>query len=1050
MPTVVFTAHAAGRAHLEEIRLVLDAVAHRISRDAWAGSLSDEAIQSVRLSLKKRVRRKAFVAARQVQGFSHKRMRILWTLGRANLTGVEGDWVIKSRSLSSRSFSPGDRMRRIGEIAYAAGIAHDLGKNTQAFQDKLRGTQRLADRFRHELLSLAQWRGKAWDDGLSSWTLATPVVGSGDRTPSSQPTAAPHNRPPDWLEYLVLTHHRLPGVLPGGDVLDLRADKHINDRVAPPANLQSPDALMRQRMRSDEWRNPVEGRMDFVLSRLSLMLADHYVSSVREATPESQKRPSALRGQVFKHLQAASAARANPSQSLAGHLNAVGTMARVIAPTLGDGRWMTGLTALQSGRFASAAGSTGRFAWQQQAVHLSRRYAKGLPNGIAGLALVGSSTGSGKTRACLALADALSNPQGPVQPLRVTVALGLRTLTLQTGHEYREAFKMDADDLSVLIGSRAALALDAQARSQTPQYGQDPLKTVGRDEGRDFDDDADPRELNVTEDDPSRAIDLLPFIEAQCGRPGQKRYLDAPVMVTTLDQIIQAADHRRAGWILPWLRLMSSSALILDEVDGYDLSDFLPLLRLVEFAAMLGVPVIASSATLYPAFVTALVGAWQHGAKDRARFLGVSFDRPACLLVGDEPDVSRIANASDIEQEFASYARAMTANLAPRRIGRIVGEDAKTKPAMFESMKSACLNLHASHRIQTGLGTGLSVGLVRIAHVKQAVAFAQFLDQSLGATDGPAVRVVLYHSRNTVLARALIERRLDQMLNRKKDPLAPMQDPGFKRAVERAAEKRRDVCLIVIATSVEEVGRDHDFDWAVIEPSSARSVVQACGRVLRHRDVLPQVWNVGVLARNFREIEGAEKGRRRLCFYRPGFETERTPFPDHDMTGAWVRHLPKDRQHPAGPLIDARMCLTAAPNELGALENASIQRFLEAAFVQEWSAKPWASLVRNHYANHRFRRTEGDDQETEVVLDFTLQSFSQDHQDVGRIDGAALEIVSVLPKTALWNPDWAQIQQEFEGIDVSGKAFHALRIPYAKAIITQLSVDPLYGAVKHD
>ena len=43
------------------------------------------------------------------------------------------------------------------------------------------------------------------------------------------------------------------------------------------------------------------------------------------------------------------------------------------------------------------------------------------------------------------------------------------------------------------------------------------------------------------------------------------------------------------------------------------------------------------------------------------------------------------------------------------------------------------------------------------------------------------------------------------------------------------------VVFILVATPVEEVGRDHDFDWAIVEPSSYRSIIQLAGRVLRHR-----------------------------------------------------------------------------------------------------------------------------------------------------------------------------------------------------------------------
>ena len=38
----------------------------------------------------------------------------------------------------------------------------------------------------------------------------------------------------------------------------------------------------------------------------------------------------------------------------------------------------------------------------------------------------------------------------------------------------------------------------------------------------------------------------------------------------------------------------------------------------------------------------------------------------------------------------------------------------------------------------------------------------------------------------------------------------------------------------MLGSPVTEVGRDHDYDWAVVEPSSMRSLIQLAGRVRRH------------------------------------------------------------------------------------------------------------------------------------------------------------------------------------------------------------------------
>ncbi|MEX6067036.1 hypothetical protein [Providencia hangzhouensis] len=55
---------------------------------------------------------------------------------------------------------------------------------------------------------------------------------------------------------------------------------------------------------------------------------------------------------------------------------------------------------------------------------------------------------------------------------------------------------------------------------------------------------------------------------------------------------------------------------------------------------------------------------------------------------------------------------------------------------------------------------------------------------------------------------------------------------------------------------MEEVGRDHDFDWAVIEPSSYRSIVQMAGRVRRHRAGEVASPNIALLQYNWVAFQG--------------------------------------------------------------------------------------------------------------------------------------------------------------------------------------------------
>jgi CRISPR-associated endonuclease/helicase Cas3 len=90
-----------------------------------------------------------------------------------------------------------------------------------------------------------------------------------------------------------------------------------------------------------------------------------------------------------------------------------------------------------------------------------------------------------------------------------------------------------------------------------------------------------------------------------------------------------------------------------------------------------------------------------------------------------------------------------------------------------------------------------------------------------------------------------------------------------------------DHLFIVLGSPVTEVGRDHDYDWAVVEPSSVRSLIQLLGRVRRHRDGDCGSTNVHVFTRNLRSFTNPAEA----AFRWPGFEANDGAFrlKSHDL-----------------------------------------------------------------------------------------------------------------------------------------------------------------------
>ena len=141
---------------------------------------------------------------------------------------------------------------------------------------------------------------------------------------------------------------------------------------------------------------------------------------------------------------------------------------------------------------------------------------------------------------------------------------------------------------------------------------------------------------------------------------------------------------------------------------------------------------------------------------------------------------------------------------------------------------------------------------------------------TLGAPPGMRIHLCVYHSQFPADPPA-IERRLDAALNRRQ-PDAVFALPEIRGRLDTAPEP--DQIFIVLGSPVTEVGRDHDYDWAVVEPSSMRSLIQLAGRIRRHRPSVVEKPNLMVLDGNLRHFEHS----KRTCLLQARFRDRRCPF----------------------------------------------------------------------------------------------------------------------------------------------------------------------------
>ncbi len=915
---------------LTETRRILDQFAERRGDRTWQTPITQAGLDTLRKLLRKTARKNTAVACHWIRGSDCS--ELLWVVGDARRFNTEG--AVPTNTTVSNVLRKGDEndwhsAQDIRFLAQLAALLHDLGKASVAFQQRLTGKRNERNRYRHEWVSLrlflafvgedddAGWLGRLASEGQGNdadWTAPGRYLRDGvdadiERTPFR--TLAERAPLAAAVAWLIVTHHRLPLVPEpkpdgsGQDWLGKRVtrfdqawletplaqvahDWNEIDQYATraealpywelagelPAAAPAWRAQVRrvakalQPLRTQRGADWLGNPYVMHLARLALMLADHHYSSLGA---DGDGKPVAERARfvqpdqdVFANTRKDQHGKQVPSQSLLEHLLGVGHTASLVAHALPN--FERHLPRLANHRGLRKRSGDARFAWQDKAFDAAAGLREAAHTQGAFIVNM-ASTGCGKTLANARILYALADPQ---LGLRVSYALGLRTLTLQTGKSYRHDLNLGDDELAVLVGGAANRALFEYYEEKAEASGSASTQKLIEEDSHVL------YEGNVGDH---------PLLSRALANPEIRKLVAAPMLVCTIDHLAPATESLRAGrQIAPMLRLMSSD-LILDELDDYDLADLPALTRLVHWAGLLGSRVVLSSATLPPALVEGMFMAYRAGRRHYRANRGLphtSADAPLEMpcLWADEFGVQTRTCADDADFA-ASHAR-----FVERRVGRLQAAAplrmAELLPVAIDSqlpeprihaafagtVREACLRLHRDHaEADPGSGKRVSFGIVRMANIEPMLAVARTLIEA-PLPDGVRLHLCVYHARFPLAQRSAIEAMLDAAFNRRK-PEAVWKLPEIRAALD-AKDAESDHLFVVLASPVCEVGRDWDADWALAEPSSMRALIQLAGRVQRHRREPPLAPNVLVFDTNLKGIAlGSGRG---AAFTRPGFE----------------------------------------------------------------------------------------------------------------------------------------------------------------------------------
>jgi CRISPR-associated endonuclease/helicase Cas3 len=914
---------------LKESRRILDQFAERRGDRTWQTAITQAGLSTLRKLLRKTARKNTAVACHWIRGRGHS--ELMWVVGNAGRFNAQGAVPTNStqrnilRHGSENDWHTGEDIQLLARLA---ALLHDLGKIVIAFQERLRGERNERNLYRHEWVSLRLFLAFVGGDDDHAWLqrLADPAqqaeldwIADGRYLRDgldSCPRYPFRDLPPtaQAIAWLIVTHHRLPQAPAHengeqkrigtrspqffwqwiekpldeiahdwNEVAQTASKAAIKPYWHPASPLptinpewQKQAAKIARRLldlshkRADDW---LDNPYVMHLARLSLMLGDHYYSSLGF---DANGRPAAERDRFLQPDDPAgantvktSAGQYTINQTLTEHLLGVAHGAGAVAHALpGFERYLPRLLNHRGLRKRTA---DPRFRWQDKVFDAATAIrAASRQNG--GFVVNMASTGCGKTLANARILYALADPQ---IGLRATYALGLRSLTLQTGRSYRTDLHLDDDELAVLVGGSASRELFEHHREKAEATGSSSIQSLLEEDSHVL------YEGNAADH---------PLLARALANLNIRKLLSAPMLVCTVDHIAPATEATRAGrQIAPMLRLMSSD-LILDELDDYDLNDIPALTRLVHWAGLLGARVVLSSATLPPALVEGMFMAYRAGRSQYQKNRGADGfqDDPQIEIPCIWTDEFAVHSASctadaDFSEHHEQFVRVRAAKLEaaePLRLGELIPLDIKAqKPEQIHRefahcIHSACLRLHGHHAEKDPItGKQVSFGIVRVANIEPLIDVATELC-ALGAPEDTQIHLCVYHARFPLALRSAIEQMLDQAFNRRADDgWAVYQLPDIRAKLDTSTASNH--LFVVLASPVCEVGRDWDADWAIAEPSSMRALIQLAGRVQRHRRRAGKHPNILIFDTNLKHFK--QHGERRPIFLRPGFEDRERP-----------------------------------------------------------------------------------------------------------------------------------------------------------------------------
>jgi len=427
-----------------------------------------------------------------------------------------------------------------------------------------------------------------------------------------------------------------------------------------------------------------------------------------------------------------------------------------------------------------------KFEWQTKAINKINNLKKGNKIKFNGSFIVlNAETGTGKTIMTIKLLKELTNNN-----IRANYLYNLRLLSKQTFESIKNYGNISDKNIALIIGEK-------EIKNDEKDYDQE----------------------NIIENIISYKENYK-YIEQELRTKKLMDLIKTPLVVATIDYFTNIHKINKTKYLISLFRLMQSD-IVIDEIDQFiDKKQLMILQHLIYINGFFKRNVIISSATIHMDLVQLFYNVYKKGYEDSNLFYNKEDNFIFGIVNNFKQDI--ILNSLNTEKIIKNNFE-YKINILKEKKHNLK----KTKYIEQKDIINTIFNLHKKNHFQLNK-KNVSFGFVKFFSIDDLLTF--FINNVKNIKkEGYKIKFQLLHSQLGLEYRNIIENKLNEYLYRGNNKYKNFFEEDLKNI------KEKNIIYVLFTTPIIEVGKDWDFDWGITQYQNIISTIQTAGRIYRHR-----------------------------------------------------------------------------------------------------------------------------------------------------------------------------------------------------------------------